>query len=544
MTSVYCGNTNFVGNAGRPCTTKEIMGHITKLKLKNFKRFDTFSVDFGDNINMLVGDNESGKSSLIEAVNIVLSGSRSKIETIGLENIFNSKAIASFLASDKKIENLPTLLIEAYFNEQNNFELSGKNNSDEVVCDGLKLEIIPNDDFSKDIKSILSQDEPVFPYEFYSIKFTTFSGEAYSGYKKYLIHILVDNSQISSEYAIKEYVKEMYNSYAESLEKNKHQNEYRKHKENFKNVVLANLNAKVPDYDFSIRNNSKANLETDLTLTEGGISIENKGRGIQCFINTKFALSKVAENLDVVLIEEPENHLSHINMKKLIREIEGSEKKQIIISTHSNLISSRLNLRNSILLNSNSNTPILLKNIDEETAKFFIKAPDNNILEFVLSKKVILVEGDAEFLLMESFFKTIKSTELETSDVHIISVDGTSFKRYLEIAKTLEIKTAVIRDNDGDYQANCVDNYSDYSGSSHIKLFSETDNSISTFEISLYNVNKAICDSLFSAGRKTLTVLQFMLKNKAEVAFQLLDKKSDTLIVPQYIKDAIEWISE
>ena len=520
------------------------MRYITKLKLKNFKRFSTFSVEFGDNINILIGDNESGKSSLIEAINIILSGSRSKVETIGLENIFNSNAIASFLASDKKIENLPTLLIEAYFNEQNNFELSGKNNLDEVICDGLKLEIIPNDDFTKDIKSILSQDEPVFPYEFYNIKFTTFSGEAYSGYKKYLMHILVDNSQISSEYAIKEYVKDMYNSYVESLEKNKHQNEYRKHKENFKNVVLADLNVKVPNYDFSIRNNSKANLETDLMLTERGISIENKGKGMHCFIKTKFALSKAAENLDVVLIEEPENHLSHINMKKLVKEIEGSKKKQIIISTHSNLVSTRLDLRNSVLLNSNSTTPIHLKNIDEETAKFFIKAPDNNILEFVLSKKVILVEGDAEFLLMEIFFKIAKSVELETSDVHIISVDGTSFKRYLEIAKALNIKTAIVRDNDSNYLANCVENYSDYSDFSNIKVFSETDNSLCTFEISLYNVNKTICDTLFSEGRRTLTVQQYMLKNKAEVAFQLLDKKSDVLVVPQYIKDAIEWISE
>ncbi len=192
------------------------MGYITKLKLKNFKRFDTFSVDFGDNINILVGDNESGKSSVIEAINLILSGSRSKIETVGLENIFNSTAIESFLASDKKIENLPTLFIEAYFNEQNNFELAGKNNSDGVNCDGLKLEIIPNDDFSKDIKEILSQPEPVFPYEFYSIKFSTFAAEAYSGYKKYLRHILVDNSQISSEYAIKEYVKAVPSTCVES----------------------------------------------------------------------------------------------------------------------------------------------------------------------------------------------------------------------------------------------------------------------------------------------------------------------------------------
>ncbi len=79
------------------------MGHITKIKLKNFRRFDIFSVDLGDNINILVGDNESGKSSIIEAINLVLSGSRSKVETVGLENIFNSTAIESFLASDKRL---------------------------------------------------------------------------------------------------------------------------------------------------------------------------------------------------------------------------------------------------------------------------------------------------------------------------------------------------------------------------------------------------------------------------------------------------------
>jgi predicted ATP-dependent endonuclease of OLD family len=520
------------------------MKFIKKLKLKNFKRFDTFSVEFDDNINILVGDNESGKSSLIEAISLTLSGSRSKVEFTGLENIFNSIAITNFLTSEKKYENLPTLFIEVYFNEQHNFELSGKNNSDEVICDGLKLDIIPNDELSRDIKSILSQSEPVFPYEFYVIKFSTFSGETYSGYKKYLRHILVDNSQISSEYAIKEYVKDMYNSYADSLEKSKHQNEYRKHKENFKNVVLSDLNGKVPDYDFSIRNNSKATLENDLTLTEGNISIENKGKGIQCFIKTKFALGRAIDNLDVVLIEEPENHLSHINMKKLIREIEGSEKKQIIISTHNNLISTRLNLRNSILLNSNCNVPVSLKGIDEETAKFFIKAPDNNILEFVLSKKVILVEGDAEFLLMESFFRTIKHSLLEQSNIHIISVDGTSFKRYLEIAKELNIKTAVIRDNDSNYQSNCIDNYSEFNGFPFVKVFFETNNTLSTFEKSVYDINKTVCDELFSLGRRTLTPLEYLLKNKAEAAFQLLDKKSESLAVPLYIKEAIEWISE
>lgn len=35
-----------------------------------------------------------------------------------------------------------------------------------------------------------------------------------------------------------------------------------------------------------------------------------------------------------------------------------------------------------------------------------------------------------------------------------------------------------------------------------------------------------------------------MLKNKAEAAYELLDKKADELTVPEYIKDALQWIKK
>ena len=207
------------------------MKYITKIKLQNFKRFKSFTLEFDEKINIIVGDNESGKSSILDAINILLSSSRSKIESIGLENLFNSSTIQDFLNSDRDYGNLPELFIELYFNEQNNFELNGRNNSDGIVCDGLKLALIPNEELSREIKEILLQKDASFPFEFYSIKFNTFQGDAFSSYKKYLKHILVDNSQISSEYAIKEYVKDMYNSFASPIEKNKHHNEYRNYKE-------------------------------------------------------------------------------------------------------------------------------------------------------------------------------------------------------------------------------------------------------------------------------------------------------------------------
>lgn len=519
------------------------MKAIEKIKIKNFKRFKSLDLNFAPDVNILIGDNESGKSSILSAINLVLSGSVGKVENIGLESLFNSDVVNDFLKSDKKIEELPTLMIEVYLNEQNNEELNGNSNSDKRICDGLKLECVPNDLLSKEIKEILQQPETIFPFEYYTIRFTTFQGDGFTGYRRYVKHLLIDNSQVSSEYAIKEYVKDMYNSYTDGVEKNKHQNEYRKHKEGFKTNILKELNDRVETYNFSLKNNSKANLETDLTLCEDDISIDNKGKGKQVFIKTEFALKKKDKNLDFVLIEEPENHLSHVKMRQLINKIKESTEKQLFISTHSNMISSRLDLRKSILLNSNGEAPIKLKDLPEDTAKFFIKAPDNNILDFILSEKVILVEGDAEYMLMEAFFKKISNSELSDSGVHVISVDGTSFKRYLDIAKLLKIKTVVIRDNDGDYQAKCVDAFSSYNIST-IKVFGDKDNARSTFEICIYIDNTSICDDLFSAGRKTLTVQEYMLANKADVAYELLDKKANDLNVPGYIKEAIEWIKE
>lgn len=519
------------------------MKYIQKIKLQNFKRFKSLSIEFGPDINIMIGDNESGKSSILSAINLVLSGSKSKIETVGLESLFNSEVIRDYLKSDKAYEKLPILFIEVYLNEQHNPDLNGNNNSDSRTCDGLKLECSPSDELSKEIAEILSQPETIFPFEYYSIKFNTFQGDAFTGYRKYIKHLLIDNSQISSEYAIREYVKDMYGSYANAVERNKHQNEYRKHKETYKSVVLQELNQRLDEYNFSLKNNSKANLETDLTLSEDDISIDNKGKGRQCFIKTEFALNKKEKNLDIVLIEEPENHLSHINMKKLILKINEAKEKQLFISTHNDMISSRLDLRKSILLNCNSETPIKLQHLPEDTAKFFIKAPDNNILKFILSKKVILVEGDAEYILMEAFFKKLTGTELALSDIHILSIDGTSFKRYLDISLQLKIKTAVIRDNDGDFQAKCVDLFSEYQDD-NIKVFSDSDNKRSTFEICVYEDNKVLCDELFGAARKSLSVQEFMLKNKANAAFELLDKKSSDLSVPKYIEAAIEWIKE
>ena len=41
-----------------------------------------------------------------------------------------------------------------------------------------------------------------------------------------------------------------------------------------------------------------------------------------------------------------------------------------------------------------------------------------------------------------------------------------------------------------------------------------------------------------------LSVEEYMLKNKADAAFELLDKKEAVLVAPAYIQKAIAWIKE
>lgn len=283
-----------------------------------------------------------------------------------------------------------------------------------------------------------------------------------------------------------------------------------------------------------------------MTIAENGVQIENMGKGRQCFVRTEFALSKGNSNNepDVVLLEEPENHLSHGSMNQLIKCINDSNGSQLLVTTHSCLISARLDLNKAIFLSEQSNQPIFLKDLNPDTAKFFSKAPITNILELVLSSKILLVEGAAEFILLAPLYKNLTGTDILESDVHVASVGGLSFKRYLEIASLLEIKTAVITDNDGNFKENITEKYSDFSQAAKILIRADCDPANTTFEISFYNVNKDICDELFADRVRSNTVLQYMLANKAEAAYQLLLQKADELIAPDYIQEVIAWISE
>jgi len=516
---------------------------ITKIKLINYKRFKKYTF-VPRPINVLVGDNEVGKSSVLEAIDLVAGGNIRKVESVGIGRLLNIDAVQEFSTGERIYENLPKMIVELYLDGDFDHTMNGKNNTDGITHDGIRLVCEPNPDYQTEITESMREEGDYFPYDYYSIRFSTFADEGYTGYKKKLRSILIDSTNMNSDYATNDFIKRLYIQYTEDDTKERavHKSKYRQLKNSFRSDSFQALNDRIPsdkNYAFGLKTTSATVFESDLMIFENEVGIDNKGTGRQVFIKTDFALERSGANIDVILIEEPENHLSHVNLRKLIDRVSETQNGQLFITTHNSLISTRLELRNLFIMHERAeDKPISLHDLRETTAKYFMKAPVANIIEFALTNKAILVEGPSEYMLFEKFYETIANNKPETDGVHIIDVRGLNFKRYLDIAQLLKSKVAVVTDNDGDKQKCCINKYSDFSNDNNIQICYENDELKSTFEKILYSDNQDLCNKLFGDN-----ALDYMLKNKTESAYSLLDQ-SEVIAVPEYIRRAIEWIKK
>ena len=92
---------------------------ISLLTVKNFKKFRNREFPFNERVNIIVGDNDTGKSTLLECIELVINGYyRGKPISAQLSpELFNAEATSDYLDSDKKAENLPEIIVEAFIDD-------------------------------------------------------------------------------------------------------------------------------------------------------------------------------------------------------------------------------------------------------------------------------------------------------------------------------------------------------------------------------------------------------------------------------------------
>jgi predicted ATP-dependent endonuclease of OLD family len=157
----------------------------------------------------------------------------------------------------------------------------------------------------------------------------------------------------------------------------------------------------------------------------------------------------------------------------------------------------------------------MLRGIDSTTANTLQRLPGYDTLRVVLSKKVILVEGPSDELLLKKKYLQDNDKLPEEDGIDIIVVRGIGFKHYLEIAKHIGTRVNVVKDNDGSYEHNITQYAKNYQYP-NIKFFSEKNDKIKSLEPSLIEVNSKDEDTLKGFAKIALSTIAFNQLDKID----------------------------
>lgn len=536
-----------------------MMIYIRSLHIENYKCYENVDVEFNNSTNIIVGNNEAGKSTIIEALNLCLSGliNGRYIKNELNEYFFNRDAVEKYRQNTNAIP--PHILIEVYLDTTDSDELNkvyanlkGSRNSKKQDTFGIKLRIMLDENYSEEYAAFkqVNSNQNV-PIEYYRIEWKSFADQEITSRSIPIKPNIIDSSGTKYKNGSDYYISKIISNRLDKSEQIALMQAFRELKESFKSGDnLTAINGKIAkDSAISEKNVSVSVNTTEMNAWENilmtyfdDIPFTQIGQGEQSIIKTNLALSNIREDIcNVVLIEEPENHLAHTNLNSLLKTIEESNKdRQIIITTHSSFVANKLGLSNLIFLNKRK--PYYFKVIDESTQMYFRKLAGFETLRVILSDRAILVEGPSDELIVQKAYMKKHNGHLPIQDnIDVISVKGIQAKRFLTLVGDLPIRIAVVTDNDGDYDNNITARYKGFTEKDNIEVFSNKDNNQPTLEPSFVACNdeEKLTKFLNYNGGKAIS--DYMQTCKSEWAYRVFSEEND-FSFPQYINDSIDWI--
>ena len=527
------------------------MNYIKSLHIEGFKKFSKLDVSFNEHMNILVGENEAGKSTILDAIRTVLNQQYKNSDKSILRDLFNTEMVKRFEANPS-VKTLPEICIELVLELETNMKEAAYFYG-EVYGDkqqktekfGIRFECRYDAELGEGIEQFIADGK--IPYEYYSLTWKTFANRPYQIIKRPLNLLSINTTDRISTSSFNYYNKTLFMSKYDEATRAKAKNEFSsKLHDIFNEIDLPEI---TENRKFGI-DGKKVILENVISVLEDMVPLENHGSGMESLIKTQIALDR-RNGLDVLLMEEPENHLSSSTLHKMLNEISNQrECAQIIVATHNNVIASRLNLKNVLWITRGQVKK--LTNVPSDVADFFVRANNNSFLQLLLSKKVFLVEGTTEFLLLPKFYEQLTGRSIEDDGISIISCNGISYERYLKIAEEADKKIAVITDNDR-YKERIQAAHQFNQKSKNQKIFLGDTVNDWTWEACIYNVNKSDQFDNFIAPKANAKylyhnqdvgrVLGKMLNNKVDIAYQMLTS-DESFKVPSHIQDAVKWLSE
>ncbi|VDN49247.1 putative ATP-dependent endonuclease of the OLD family [Petrocella atlantisensis] len=429
--------------------------YLSHLKLWNFRRYGSkgeidlsepdLSVDFKEGLNLLTGENDSGKTAIVDAIKTVLKTSSNDWIRLNEDDFYDDTnelrielCIKGFVASEAKhfTEYLTTVFSEE--DAVNELHLSftaskseGKIKSSDVRAGVGDGRILPADarEYLKAtyLRPLRDARAELIPKR--NSRLSQIFAE-HRAFKDRDDHILLNIYKEFNE-AIESYF-DGKDSQGNPLTDDQYGKELKKSIDN----TIGNFFETTKSTQLST---SSAQMRRILESLELSFSNSiNPGLGS---LNRLFMASELVHlskedwtGLRLGLIEEIEAHLHPQVQLKVIRSLLKLEKTQLILTTHSPNLASKVPLENQIICRNNSAFPMGHKytNLTKAQYVFLDKFLDVTRSSMFFAKGLVLVEGWSEELLIPIIADRI-GFNLVDNEVTVINVSNLGFENYFSV---------------------------------------------------------------------------------------------------------------
>jgi putative ATP-dependent endonuclease of the OLD family len=280
---------------------------ITRVIISGYRCFKHLDFVPHAMTNLVVGANEAGKSTLLEAIALGLTGrinGRWASEELNPFWFHRPSALAYFAQLGAPQAALPEISIELYLSPHVDVlqQLRGVHNSQKLDAPGVALRVAPSPDYRHELAAYLAGGPPALvPVEYYAAEWRDFADQPLVRRPKELATSIIDSRTIRSTSGVDYHTREMLSEHLDEKERAEISLAHRASRQQLTQTTLKAVNTRLAK-DNAALHSSPIGLQMDPSARsgwEGGvvpqvdeIPFAMAGQGQQAMIKVAAALGE------------------------------------------------------------------------------------------------------------------------------------------------------------------------------------------------------------------------------------------------------------